>query len=257
MASAPAQAKIEIGRVVNSGFRTLGRNFLPFFALSLLVVGTPTFFIYYLLDSVFVATIEGSLDFTIFYYLAGSVVLGIVTSFLLQGILIRASVLHLGGHPPALGASAAVALRLLLPLIGLSFLVGLLVGIGFVMLIVPGIMVYIAFSVAVPALIEERKGVLASMRRSRDLTRGSRGQIFILVVLFYVISMIATALLDAVLISPNPFAADPAPIRAGLSGAISGSLIAVVVAVMLAALYVELRTVKEGMSRGDLVDIFG
>ena len=58
--------------------------------------------------------------------------------------------------------------------------------VGAVLLIVPGVMFYIAMSVAVPALIEERAGVFGSMRRSYRLTRGSWLQIFVLLILYLI-----------------------------------------------------------------------
>lgn len=51
----------------------------------------------------------------------------------------------------------------------LELVVGVLTGLGFLALIIPGIIVYIMFSVALPVLLLEGLGVFDSMRRSRVL----------------------------------------------------------------------------------------
>ena len=45
----------------------------------------------------------------------------------------------------------------IIPLIGLSILVAIGVVLGFVFLIVPGVILYLTWSVAAPALVEERR----------------------------------------------------------------------------------------------------
>jgi membrane-anchored glycerophosphoryl diester phosphodiesterase (GDPDase) len=192
----------------------------------------------------------------------GSMIVSFLGYFALQGFVTRSSVLHMMGREPDHKESVLVALRLILPLIGIAIVTGFAVMVGIILLIVPGIMVYVALIVAVPALVEERRGVFGSIRRSRDLTRGSRWLIFLLAILFYVVAIVFSTLLNTIagvsMFGPN--LADPANLPnaalAGLAGAIAQSLTAVFTAVMVASLYVELRTVKEGASREVLAGIF-
>jgi hypothetical protein len=67
---------------------------------------------------------------------------------------------------------------IVLPLIGLSILLGLGVGIGFVLLIVPGLYLMTIWAVAAPALVIERRGVFAAFRRSRELVRDNGWEVF-------------------------------------------------------------------------------
>jgi hypothetical protein len=60
----------------------------------------------------------------------------------------------------------------LLPLIAVSILAGLGIGIGFLLLIVPGLILLTIWSVAAPVLVIERPGVLRAFGRSRELVRG-------------------------------------------------------------------------------------
>ncbi len=67
---------------------------------------------------------------------------------------------------------------IMLPLIGLSILWVVGVGIVFTLLIIPGLYLLTIWAVAVQALVIERQGVLASFGRSRELVRAHRWQVF-------------------------------------------------------------------------------
>ena len=55
--------------------------------------------------------------------------------------------------------------------------------VGWLFLLVPGIIIYIMFCVSLPVLTEERAGVTGSLKRSRELTKGSRWRIFLLLLI--------------------------------------------------------------------------
>lgn len=263
MASAPpTQAKVDVGRVLGRGFEALKANFLGFFAAALLLAGVPAFLIQYLAFSG-LRTMDPSVIFSWYFWgpLAATLFATLLGNALLQGVLVRSTILHLSGRDGDLGASILFGLRLLLPIIGVTICVGFLVGLGFLLLIVPGVMLYCALIVSIPALVEERRGVFGSISRSRELTRGSRWQVFLLLVLFWIFSTIISTVLSAVtgvtmVISPTGVPTMPDPILAGAVNGIASSLTAVIVAVVLAALYVELREVKEGAAPGELADVF-
>jgi hypothetical protein len=73
--------------------------------------------------------------------------------------------------------------------IGLSLLVGLVAGVASLAFIVPGIYLFVMWSLAVPAKILENKGITDAMSRSSDLTQGNRWRIFIIWLLFFVLSL--------------------------------------------------------------------
>jgi hypothetical protein len=141
---------------------------------------------------------------------------------------------------------ALLALRLTLPILGVSIIVAVLTALGFILLIVPAFMIYCAFVVAVPALVEERRGVFGSLQRSRDLTRGSRKRIFVILLVFWVLSFLISAALSAFngFSTMGDFTALPNPLLGASVAAVSSALSSVIVAVSVSALYVELRTVK-------------
>jgi len=259
MASAAPVEQIDPGRVISRGFAALKANFLPFFAAGLLLAGGPTFLFEYF------AMGAGVSDPAIFVTAAfwgpmiGSFVAMAIGSALLQAMLVRSTTLHLSGREADVPGSAMGAIALTLPIIGVAICVSIVAGLGLLLLIIPGIMIFCALSVAVPALVEERCGVFASMSRSRDLTRGSRGQVFVVLLFNWVVSVVVNGVIGAVVgvgMFPEPGTSLPDPLFASTLYALGAGLIAVVSAVTLAALYLELRQVKEGAGAELLADVF-
>ena len=62
----------------------------------------------------------------------------------------------------------------------LSFLVGLIVLVGFILLIVPGIILSLQYSMVFQVLIDERVGPLEAMERSSQITSGHKLELFVL-----------------------------------------------------------------------------
>jgi len=73
--------------------------------------------------------------------------------------------------------------------IGLSLSVGFLVGLACLALIVPGILLMLRWSLAVPAKVLENKSVGEAMSRSGELSKGNRGRIFVIWFLFMVLNI--------------------------------------------------------------------
>ena len=131
--------------------------------------------------------------------------------------------------------------------LAMTILIGLGLMVGFLLLAVPGVMLLLRWSVAVPALVVERSGVLGSLGRSRDLTQGHRWAIlgFLLVL----------ALIDAVVFGAFAFGGGMLAVSLqGVGIAVALPIVTLVVNAMLsafngaatAALYFELRRAGEG-----------
>ena len=81
-------------------------------------------------------------------------------------------------------------------MLGQLILVGLIAGIGivvgFILIIVPGLILITIWSVAAPVVVLEHPGVFAALRRSRELVRGSGWQVFgVILVLYIVVALLA------------------------------------------------------------------
>lgn len=90
------------------------------------------------------------------------------------------------GEAATLVDCLAFGARKALPSLGLVILWILGVYAGFILLIVPGCILLAMWSVCFPVLIAEDVGVFGAFGRSRALTKGSRGKIFLLLLLFIV-----------------------------------------------------------------------
>jgi len=73
--------------------------------------------------------------------------------------------------------------------IGVSLLVGMASGVAFFAFIVPGVLLLIMWSLAVPSKVLEHRSATDSMSRSMELTKGSRGRIFVIGLLIFVLSI--------------------------------------------------------------------
>jgi hypothetical protein len=91
------------------------------------------------------------------------------------------------------------------PVIGKLILVGIVAGIGiaigFVLIIVPGLILITIWSVAAPVIVIERPSGLGALGRSRELVRGNGwqvfGVIFVLVIGVYIVAAIIEAIGDS------------------------------------------------------------
>jgi hypothetical protein len=76
-----------------------------------------------------------------------------------------------------------------LRLIGMMFGYGLLVGIGMVLLIVPGVYFLVTYALATPTMAIENVSFSEAMTRSKDLVSGNRGRIAVIFLLSWILSM--------------------------------------------------------------------
>jgi len=80
------------------------------------------------------------------------------------------------------------------PLVAVSILFGLGVGIGFILLIVPGLVLLVIWSVVAPVTVLERPGVFHAFGRSRELVRGNGWNVFgVIVLVFLAVAVVSVA----------------------------------------------------------------
>ena len=128
------------------------------------------------------------------------------------------------------------ALPFLLPLIGAGLLSGLGVGIGFVLLVVPGLFLMTIWAVIAPAIVVEGKRVGEAFGRSRQLVRGYGWPVFGVIVVALLITIIGGLILSGIAVS----VADGPLVRIVFS-AVASTVTAPVGALVAAVLYYRLR----------------
>jgi hypothetical protein len=93
-----------------------------------------------------------------------------------------------GRRDSSVGELFGFAAPVLLPLIGAGILYGLAVGVGLVLLIVPGLFLLTIWAVIAPVIVVERSGVFAAFGRSRELVRGNGWHVFWVIAVGFLIS---------------------------------------------------------------------
>ena len=97
--------------------------------------------------------------------------------------VIAVSHVHLGRPTTIAESFAGIKGRIFyLALIMIGYGIG--VGIGFVLLIVPGIILGLMWALTIPVAVLEDTGLRDSVNRSAELTKGSRGRVFVIYILF-------------------------------------------------------------------------
>lgn len=79
-------------------------------------------------------------------------------------------------------------------LLVVSLLFGIGVGIGFLLFIIPGLVLMVMWALVAPVTVLERPGILGAFGRSRELVRGNGWSVFgVLVIVFVAVALISIA----------------------------------------------------------------
>lgn len=135
----------------------------------------------------------------------------------------------------------------------LSMLITLAAGTALIAFIVPGVLLFLTWSLAVQAKVLEDKGIFDSMSRSMDLTKGSRGRIFVIWILFAVLSIGMSWLVQWPIMLAAGASSRGAMIRATMmwqvisqsAGFVSQCLVGPLVTIALSLVYYDQRVRKE------------
>ena len=141
------------------------------------------------------AVLTGSGGLLVFLLL---IALGFVTGFIYQGLVVR-SVQDLQDGQRDL--SIGELFRSVIPVLGSLILVGIVggiaEGIGFLLLIIPGVILVTIWAVVAPAIVIENRSFDA-FGRSYELTRGNFWQVLAVIVVLFVIQFIIQQIFRAI-----------------------------------------------------------
>lgn len=181
-------------------------------------------------------------------------VITVVGNMLSQAALIKNISETYLGNEVTVGNAYKFVLPKLLTLIGASLLVGLVVGVGFLLLVVPGVIFSLWYALTVPSVVVEKHTVTSAMSRSKNLVAGNLGKVFVVVLLATILSFVIGMVLGLVgTIGSMAVSAGSAGGNSHLALFISqgASVVAQILAAPIAAaayvlLYYDLRIRKEG-----------
>jgi hypothetical protein len=260
----------DFGRVISRMLGLLRRNFVAFLLLAILLVGLPTAgssFLQLIGDRpMFGGDNSHLFDFPTYAFLPVSWLIGAMANAVMQGAVFYGAVSDLSGRKVTFGEALGTGLRFFLPLvaIGLISVVGCFF--GYLIFVVPGVLLALAWSVAAPTAVAERTGVLRAFSRSAELTRNHRAAILglsvIAIVISWVIQLAAGAtvgLLGLGLASMGNQAVGATVgvvVAQSLVNLIAQTINALIGSTGVASIYYELRFIKEGVGIDQLAAVF-
>jgi hypothetical protein len=181
----------------------------------------PVAFVIFLLEAIISAVlVEASTALIIV-----ALLVQVIASTLFAGMVVElVSDVQDGRRDHSVGSLFRAVTGVIPMLILAGIVVGILVAIGFILLIVPGLILLTIFAVVGPAIVIERKGVFAAMSRSRELVSGNLLPVFGVVIIIFLISFVIALLLTGI------------GSAAGLGGRIAADVVASTITAPLGAL---------------------
>ena len=267
--SAPRLRPLGVGEILDVGIKIYLRNWLTLFKIVAFVVLPAQILVNIVEISALPkgVTVSSGNPFTPSFTGTPTAISGNDAATFAVGLLVAALINFLAGRLAQAGCFRAIAdaylgeevswrsslrfaLRRLGGLVLLSILTGILVGIGTVFFIIPGIYLYVAFAVAVPVLLVEGAGAGTALGRSRALVRGRWWGTFGVAVVGYLLVSIVGFALTGIVVG----IAFANPARNTVTGFVLNTLASTVgsmistpaAAAFITVLYIDLRVRKEG-----------
>lgn len=252
--SAPIARSLGFGRVLQSTVNAIRANLWTYVALAAIFVAVPAGVGAWLID--LWAPVKGASDQSAL--LGASYVVGgleRIVSYPMIGGVTAGVLAQLKGQRLSFQACLSKGLSEWAGLFALNFLVGLRVGIGLLLLIVPGVIWSIMWVVATPAKIAEDRGIARAITRSAELTKGRRWSVFGFILMLgagYAILHLLAGLVSRLVLSLAPSATAASYVMTGLIQlAISPFAVTA-----MTCLYLELRTLREGGTSEEVANVF-
>lgn len=247
---------LSLGELLDRTFQLYRRHFLIFIG----IVALPHLFLLPLqLASVWQRTTKrfDLVDVAFALVIAGG---GIFVLAIAQAAtVIAVSRLYLG-QPASIVDSYSRVSGHVIRLCLLILAVGILTGIGFILLIIPGILLTIRWSVVVPAMVLEDAGIGESMSRSAALTQGDWLRIFGIYFIYFVMAILFESLWQVPMFfvaftSARTFTDPPfwTQIVIVLGGFVSQCLVGPLLTIALSLVYYDERVRKEAFDLDHLL----
>ena len=186
-------------------------------------------------DRTFAAIVIGSII---------AAIVAVIISAVLQAAMMRGAALATIGDPVDVSDSYRWGLRRFGSVLLVAILVGITVAIGFILLIVPGIIFLTLFSVSIPAVVIENRRGTDAMKRSWNLAKEHFWHVLGVIVVAWIITTVVGSVLGAIG-GDNWFGA-------WIFSAIAQIITAPFSALVSVLLYLDLRARKEALTADSL-----
>jgi hypothetical protein len=161
--------------------------------------------------------------------------------------------------PTSIGACYARVGAKALRVFFVSFVVGLIVGVGFLLCFVPGIYWAGVYGIAIPAVVLENIGTGQALSRSSDLTKGSVGRVIVVYFLasFFVICLTSALGLGIATLASTGVGIGTRQVLQEVIGTLSRILLGPITAIALTLVYYDQRVRKEAFDIEHMMGLMG
>lgn len=172
-------------------------------------------------------------------------IITLIAAFLVQAALVKAvQDVRDGRVDLNLGETVSAVVPYVLPVAAASILAGIGIAIGFVLLIVPGLILLTFWSLIVPSIVIGGEGVFSSFSKSWRTVRGYAWHVFGTYVLVFLILIVFNIVLGLILLGL------PVVWRNLISNVVSGTLVAPFLALVVTLIYYRLTAAHEARDMG-------
>jgi len=231
---------MEIGDIFDEAFTLYKKNFVTFFGIAAIVY-IPFEILSYMLILSSAQPVQGQVDPTILLVALGGVLILMLSLNFTNAALTKAISDSHTGEQTSIGSAYGNILVRAFPLIITLLLVGLLVSIGYMLLIIPGILLtFMAVFVSQVFVVEDRR-YFDAFSRSRELAKENWMRIFIIAIIGAVINGVVgfgSEWLGGMLSN--------SPVILGVITGLANSFVLPIVSAAYVLLYFDIRVRKEG-----------
>ena len=256
-ASLPAgrfsQSNFRVGHVFSRAWSVFSSNFLSFILVTG-IASLPALLMPHPTPRTVPLDPFANIGTTIFFGL-----LMIVLGTLSQAIVLYGAFQVMRGRPVDLGESARIGLRRFLPIVGLALLVPIFCFLASLLFIIPGIILYVMWFVAMPVCVVEQLGPFGSLGRSRQLTKGHRWKIVGLQLVIIIPALIIGGLVGAIIVGTGGFLAMASALSSTLGQVVNlvwSAIWTAFYAIVIVVTYHDLRVAKEGVDTEQIAAVF-
>ena len=246
-----------IGDILSEAFELYRANYVVLWQIVAVVVVPLTILQYYLTDSalalrkttvktgfgeITVPTTSPSFGRTVLLLFIGGLIAALATQ-VLTGAIARAAAGSLVGETLTVISAFEYGLARLWSILLVGLLVALAVVVGLILLVIPGIIAAVMFSVSLPALVVEGKRGTEAMRRSWDLVSGYFWHVLGAYIVAFLIAGVVNAMLAALF---------QGWFLSGLAAAVGSVLTTPFTALVAMLIYLDVRVRTEGLTEDRL-----
>jgi hypothetical protein len=245
-----AEGGFRIGDVFSRSFSVFGRRFLPFVATTA-VITSPILLLPLLNGLAGPRNVAPGKPDTRLEVVGFAVTfLTFALQYLAQAVVLSAAFQDMRGRANKLRDSAWIGITRLLPLAGTLIVTWLAIGLCWIVLAFPGIMVFTMTAVVIPVCVIEKRGPFASMSRSTELTKGNRWRILAIYLVSTLVTLLVSVTFSVLIVDLV------GPWLGVFTSFVVSAVITTFTSILNTVVYHDLRVAKEGLDTDSIAAVF-